>query len=271
MAVRQPVFFIPHGGGPCFFMPPRPGTPADLWDRMAAFLRGIMATLPERPKAILVISGHWEEPVPTVNSAAHPGLRFDYYGFPPHTYELTYPVPGDPDLAARVRGLLGNAGFGTAEDDQRGLDHGVFIPFKLVVPEADIPLVQLSLITGMDPAKHGTMGRALMALRDEGVLIVGSGMSYHNLRLAFIDHPAANAASMAFDGWMVEAVTDVDPAARDAKLARWAEAPGGRECHPREEHLIPLMVAAGAGDADRGQHVYADVLMGKAYSGFRFG
>jgi aromatic ring-opening dioxygenase catalytic subunit (LigB family) len=270
MSIRQPTFFIPHGGGPCFFMDPRPGHPPEMWAKLAAFLAGIPASLPEPPKAILVISGHWEEPVPTVNNAAHPGLLFDYYGFPPHTYQLTYKAPGDPVLAERVRKLLGQTGFSTASDDQRGWDHGVFIPFLVAFPQANIPVVELSLIEGLDPSLHEAMGRALQPLRDEGVLIIGSGMSYHNLRAIYAEHQAQNAATL-FDQWLVSATTDPDPEARGRRLAQWAAAPGGRECHPREEHLIPLMVAAGAGGTDPGQHVYSDQLMGKALSGFRFG
>ena len=268
MALHQPSLFIPHGGGPCFFMPPRPGHPPDLWDRMAAFLRGIAASLPERPRAVLVISGHWEEPAPAVNGAAHPGLLFDYYGFPAHTYQLTYPVPGDAVLAAEVRSMLETAGFVTGEDDQRGLDHGVFVPFKLVFPDADIPLVQLSLIKGLDPAAHIAMGRALAPLRNQGVLIVGSGMSYHNLRHIYGAEAEENAASAAFDEWLEAAVTGPD---RDAALAQWAQAQGARQSHPREEHLIPLMVAAGAGGSDPGVRVYKDELLGKTYAGYRFG
>ena len=270
MSTRQPTFFIPHGGGPCFFMDTPPGLPPDMWNKMAAFLRGIPATLPEKPKAILVISGHWEESVPTVNNAAHPTLLFDYYNFPPHTYQLTYPAPGDPPLAARVQDLLRQAGFSTAAEDQRGLDHGVFIPFKVAFPEADIPVVQLSLVAGLDPALHEALGRALEPLRDEGVLIIGSGMSYHNLRSFYAENQSREAAA-AFDEWLVAASTNADPAVRGRLLAQWATAPGGRHCHPREEHLIPLMVAAGAAGADRGEHVYTDHLLGKALSGFRFG
>ena len=138
-------------------------------------------------------------------------------------------------------------------------------------PEADIPLVQLSLIEGLDPALHLRMGRALLALRDEGVLIVGSGMTYHNLRTMFVDNPVANAASESFDAWLAAAATNPDAAQRDADLTRWSEAPGARASHPREEHLIPLMVAAGAAGEDGGQQIYSEKLLGKALSGFRFG
>ncbi len=267
-APRQPTLFIPHGGGPCFFMDPPPQAP-HLWDAMAAYLRGIAASLPARPRALLVISGHWEAPVATVNTAARPTLLFDYHGFPEHTYRLTYPVAGAPDLAAEVRRLLGAAGFTTGEDASRGLDHGVFIPLKVAFPDADIPLLQLSLVQGLDPAAHLAIGRALAPLRDQGVLIIGSGMSYHNLRMLFSGR--GNDAAQAFDDWLVAAATDPDPDRRDAALRAWDRAPHARDCHPEEEHLIPLMVAAGAAGADAGRHVYGERLAGKALSAFQFG
>lgn len=266
---RLPVLFIPHGGGPCFFVDTPPGWPRDLWDRMAAYLRGIPAAIGVRPRAILVISGHWEAPRPTVNSAAHPALLYDYHGFPEHTYRLTYPAPGAPDLAGRVRTLLAAGGIAADEDAGRGLDHGVFVPLKVAFPEADIPVVQLSLQAGLDPAAHLAIGRALAGLRDEGVLIVGSGMSYHNLRALFSGRGNDEAAH--FDAWLVEAVTDADPARRDAKLREWERAPDARACHPEAEHLLPLMVAAGAAGEDRGRHAYSDRILGKAVSGFQFG
>ncbi len=271
MVARQPSLFIPHGGGPCFFMEPRPGHPRDLWDGMAAFLRGIKDTLPEKPRAVLVISGHWEEDVPTVQAAEQHSLFFDYYNFPPHTYQLTYPAAGDPALAGRVRELLAAGGFESAVEEERGLDHGVFVPFKLVFPDADIPVVQLSMIKGWDPEQHIALGRALAPLRDEGVLIVGSGMSFHNLRIIFTPHPEIDAVAAEFDRWLARTMCDADIARRDEAIAHWEEAPGARLAHPREEHLVPAFVAAGAGGEDVGQRVYSDVLMGKAYSGFRFG
>lgn len=267
-APRQPTLFIPHGGGPCFFMDPPPSAPM-LWKRMEAYLRGIPASLPARPRALLVVSGHWEAPRPTVNTAAHPALLFDYYGFPEHTYRLTYPAPGAPELAAQVRRLLEAAGIATGEEAARGFDHGVFVPLKVAFPDADIPILQLSLQQGLDPAVHLAVGRALASLRDEGVLIVGSGMSYHNLRLLFSGR--GNEESVAFDDWLVAAATDPDPQRRDAQLTAWESAPNARQCHPEEEHLIPLMVAAGAAGADVGAHVYGERLAGKALSAFRFG
>ncbi|RMF33446.1 MAG: dioxygenase, partial [Alphaproteobacteria bacterium] len=180
MTKRQPSLFIPHGGGPCFFMD---WDPPGTWDRQRKFLEDLPGTLPERPTALLVISGHWEAPVFTVQTGPAPPLLFDYYGFPPETYELTWPAPGDPALAARVRTLLEGAGFDTAGDATRGYDHGVFVPLKVAFPAADIPTVQLSLRADLDAAAHLAAGRALAPLREEGVLIIGSGNTYHNMQV----------------------------------------------------------------------------------------
>src|SRR6185436_6594212 len=151
------------------------------------------------------------------------------------------------DLASRVRTLLGGAGIDAASDATRGYDHGTFVPLKLTYPEADVPAVQLSLKEGLDPVEHIAIGRALAPLRDEGVFIVASGMTFHNLRAFF--NPDANAVSETFDAWLRETMSR-EPAARDERLTQWAAAPGARIAHPREEHLIPLMVAAGAAGSD---------------------
>jgi len=270
MTKRLPSLFVPHGGGPCFFMEPVRG-PKDTWDRLAAYLRGLSGTLGETPKAILVISGHWETEKPTVNAGAHPPLLFDYYNFPEHTYRLTYPAPGSPELAHRVRGLLAAAGFESEEDDARGFDHGVFIPFLLIYPRAQIPIVQLSLQQDLDPEIHLAIGRALAPLRDEGVLIVGSGMSFHNLRAFLGEDSSADEGARRFDDWLTGAVAMPDAAARDKALANWEQAPFARLCHPREEHLIPLMVAAGAGGGDQGRRTFNDRIWGKALSAYQFG
>lgn len=260
-----PTLFIPHGGGPCFFMEWTSG-PADTWDRMAAWLKSLLATLPERPRAILLVSGHWEEPVFTVGSSPRPPMLFDYHGFPEHTYQLRFDAPGSPPLAARVRALLGSAGIASAENPARGYDHGVFVPLKLVMPEADIPVVQLSLKDNLSPADHLAAGRALAPLRDEGVLIVGSGMSWHNMR-GF--SPAYTARSAAFDAWLGDAMAD--PAHRDDAILRWSQGPHAREAHPREEHLAPLFVAAGAAEREPGAVIFRDTVMDVVVSAFRFG
>ncbi len=267
---RFPTLYIPHGGGPCFFMEAFLGYPPTLWDNMAAYLRGIPSAIGQRPKAVLVISGHWECAMPTVLNAETHTLRFDYYGFPEHTYRLTYPAPGSAFLAAHVRELLAAAGIASEEEHERGLDHGVFVPFKLIFPEADVPIVQLSLLHSLDPAQHLALGRALMPLRDEGVLIVGSGNSYHNLREFFSPSKDAGALSARFDAWLGAAV-EAAPAERERLLTDWHEAPGALAAHPRSEHLLPLMVVAGAAGGDRGRVVYREEMFGKMFSGYQFG
>jgi aromatic ring-opening dioxygenase catalytic subunit (LigB family) len=264
---RQPVLFVPHGGGPCFFMEWTNG-PRDTWDRTAEFLRSIEGSLPEKPKALLVISAHWEEEVPTVMTSAKPPLYFDYSGFPPHTYELTWPAPGSPELAAKVRALLEKAGIPSKEDAARGFDHGVFVPLKVAFPDAPYPTVQLSLRAGLDPKDHIAIGKALAPLRDEGVLIIGSGMSYHNMRGFF--GGGGGPDSEKFDTWVVDAV-EKSPRDREVALAAWEKAPSARAVHPREEHLIPLMVAAGAAGDDPGKRVFRDTPLGLAISAVRFG
>ena len=259
---RQPTLFIPHGGGPCFFM----DDPAGNWTGMAAYLRSIAASLPEKPKAILVVSGHWETRGFAFTGAATPPLIYDYGGFPAHTYEIRYDAPGDPALAARAADLLREAGLTANVDPTRGLDHGVFIPMKVAFPDADIPVVEMSVDRDLYPALHTAAGRALAPLRDDGVLIVGSGMSFHNMR-GYGD-PRFTAPSEAFDQWLTAAV-ESEPTARAEALAGWAEAPAGRLSHPREEHLLPLMVAAGASDQP-GTQVYNERVLQTAISGYRF-
>lgn len=265
-AKRQPAIFIPHGGGPCFFMDWTWG-PADTWKATQAFLEGLAATLPETPRAMVVVSGHWEESAFTAGSGARPGLIFDYTGFPEHTYKLTWPAPGAPELAARVKGLLAAAGMPATTDANRGYDHGVFVPLKVAFPGADIPVVTLSLAGSLNPALHLAAGRALVPLRDEGVLIVASGMSFHNLRAYF--QPQTAERARAFDKWLTRAV-ELPAAERDVLLKDWRNAPFAAYSHPREEHLIPLLVAAGAGGDEPGKRVFGDEPMGAAISAYRF-
>lgn len=264
---RMPAFFVPHGAGPCFFMD---WSPADTWDQLAAFLKGVQDTLPARPKAIVLVSGHWLAPDFQLTAQARPGLIYDYGGFPAHTYELTYPAPGDPALAEELQQNLQAAGLPASLDAERGFDHGVFIPLKLMFPGADVPVVQLSLRRDLDPAAHLAAGRALASLRDEGVLIVGSGMSFHNMR-GYGD-PRFTPISAEFDDWLTAAVQS-PPAERDALLSHWTQAPQARLCHPprAEEHLIPLMVAAGAGADDEGRKVFSQRILETSISAFRFG
>ena len=266
-AHRMPTWFVPHGGGPCFFMD---WNPPHAWNRMGDFLKGLAATLPQRPKAILMVSAHWLESSFDVTSGAAPELIYDYYGFPPHTDLLKYPAPGEPQLAARIAALLGQAGLPSKVNPSRGFDHGMFIPLMLMFPDADIPVVQLSLNSNLDPQIHLQLGQALTTLRDEGVLIVGSGMSFHNMR-GYGD-PRFGPISDEFDGWLTDAV-QAEPEQRHQALIDWAQAPSARMSHPprAEEHLLPLMVVAGAASADKGQRVFSDRVMETTLSAFSFG
>lgn len=261
--MRLPAHYIPHGAGPCFFMD---WNPPDAWAAMARWLGGLVAELPALPKAVVVVSAHWEEAAFSVTAAPHPDLIYDYYGFPPQTYQLAYPAPGASALASRVADLLRAAGLPAREDEARGFDHGVFIPFMLIRPAADLPIVQLSLQLGLDPARHLEAGRVLAGLREEGIWLVGSGMSYHNLR-GF--GPAYRSASEDFDAWLTAAVQE--PAGREQKLIHWDAAPAARQAHPRAEHLLPLMLVAGAAAGEAGQRVFSDVVMGVRVSGYRLG
>ena len=265
MTKRMPVAFLPHGGGPVTHV--EMGFAKSDVEPLGAYWRSVRDLPPARPKALLVVSAHWEEPVATVMTSPHPPMFYDYYGFPPEAYQITWPAPGDPALAARVCELLDRAGFATAADGERGFDHGTFTPLKQTYPDADVPVVQLSLVAGLDAALHLRLGRALAPLRDEGVFIVGSGDSFHNMR-SF--GPAAREPSQKFNAWLTEAVTG-DAGEREKKLAGWEAAPAARVCHPREDHLIPLMVVAGAAGMDAGAVTWRGTFMGSEQVGWHFG
>ena len=241
--------------------------PADTWHATQRFLESVAASLPATPKALLVISGHWEESAFTASTAAAPQLIYDYSGFPAHTYQLTWPAPGAPELAARVAEMLRSAGLPSATDSHRGYDHGVFVPLKVAFPQAEIPVVTLSLDHSLDPSLHIAAGRVLAPLRDDGVLIIGSGMSFHNLRGYF--QPQSAERSRAFDTWLASAVESPAPV-RNALLEKWRSAPFAAYSHPREEHLMPLMIAAGAGGDAPGKRVFTDEPMGARISAYRF-
>lgn len=261
----QPTYFINHGGGPCFFL--KSGPMRSTWKELEEYLGTFASSLEERPLALVVISGHWEESVPTVNVSPAPPLLFDYQGFPGYTYQLTWPAPGAPEIAARVRALLDGAGLSSAANDHRGYDHGVFVPLKVAFPDANIPVVQLSLQQGLDPATHLKMGRALKPLREQGVLIIGSGQTYHNMHGFGGAGPDLRAE--AFDTWLRQSITAT--ATRDQSLIDWESAPGARDAQPREDHFLPLMVAAGAASGEKAIVDFHGYALGKPISGFRFG
>jgi len=253
------VLFIPHGGGPL----PLLGDSGHA--QLARFLAAIATEL-ARPSAILVISAHWEAAVPTLTGAAQPGLIYDYAGFPEESYAIEYPAPGAPALAAGIRDLLPVAGIEALLDADRGFDHGVFVPLKLMYPAAAIPCVQLSLVRGLDPGLHIRIGRALARLRTENVLIIGSGFSFHNLR-AFSGRRMADPdpENDTFQDWLVDTCTrsDLSVSQREQRLTGWEHAPHARYCHPRAEHLLPLHVCCGLAGGGPARVVFDDTVLGK--------
>ena len=263
---RLPTYFISHGGGPWPYMP-------EMRARMQV-LEASLADIPRQissvPRAVLVVSGHWEAPEFRVMGHPNPPMVYDYSGFPAHTYSVHYRAPGAPDVARRVQQLVQGAGIPIRIDDGQGFDHGTFAPLVVMYPQADVPVLQLSLKTGYDAMEHLALGRALAPLRDEGILIVGSGLSYHNLRNF---GPPARQPSKLFDNWLQQALIGSTPAQRSARLLEWEHAPAARQAHPREDHLIPLMVAVGAAENDPATLVYHEenVFGGVTASSFRFG
>lgn len=262
-----PTYFISHGGGPWPWMKAQMN---GAYDQLEAALQQMPRQIGTTPKAVLMVSGHWEAPDFTVMATAKPPMIYDYSGFPEHTYRVQYAAPGAPRTAERVRELIAGAGFAVRLDAERGFDHGTFSPLAVIYPDADVPVLQLSLKSGYDPADHLAVGRALAPLRNEGVLIVGSGLSYHNLREF---GPRAKDASSAFDRWLEQTLVESTPAERTARLIAWEAAPAARKAHPREDHLLPLMVAVGAAENDRATRVYHedDFYGGIAVSSFMFG
>tara|TARA_R110002096_G_scaffold194592_3_gene376883 strand:+ start:3379 stop:4188 length:810 start_codon:yes stop_codon:yes gene_type:complete len=263
-----PVIFIPHGGGPCFFMDWTRG-PANTWDKMASWLENFPRSLPQKPRAIVIFSAHWETDIIRINSHPNPALIYDYYGFPEHTYQLGYPAPGSPALAERIKNLLSAANIASELDPEHGFDHGTFIPLKVMFPDADIPVVQVSLQAGLDPKLHLQMGAALASLREDNILLLGSGMSFHNMQILMQGHDPQN-HSEHFNQWLNQSCT-ATPSERNQRLSRWQAAPSALACHPREEHLLPLMVIAGSAHDEVGKNVFTDKVMGATVSAYQFG
>jgi len=204
-----------------------------------------------------------------VQASAAPGMIYDYGGFPPHTYQIRYASPGAPDVARRVQELLAAAAIPADLDPQRGYDHGTFVPLYSMYPDAGVPVLQLSIKSGYDPEEHLAVGRALAPLRDEGVLILASGLSYHNLRLF---GAGAKAPSEAFDGWLANTLS-MPAKERTQSLKEWDRAPAARIAHPREDHFIPLLVAIGAAEGESAERIYHEqgFMGGVTASSYRFG
>lgn len=266
-SARLPTYFVSHGGGPWPWME---GYYRECHARLEESLAGMCDAIGGAPRAFLVVTGHWEARGFAVSAGEAPGMIHDFTGYPEYTYHVRYPAPGDPGVAARAAALLRGAGLEAWLDAGRGFDHGTFGAMQVIRPEADVPVVQLSVRLDLDPAAHLLAGAALAPLRDEGVLIVGSGLSFHNRRMM---GPMGAAPSAAFDGWLQDVLVRRTPAERAAMLIDWELAPAARIAHPREEHLVPLMVAVGAAGWEAGSCVYhEDAFMGGVtVSNFRFG
>lgn len=261
-----PTYFMFHGGGPWPFMN---GPMRQAHATLEAALRDMPRQIGVKPRAVLMVSAHWEAAEFTVLSGAHPGMFYDYGGFPDHTYEVRYEAPGAPELAVRVQSLVTAAGLRCDANSERGFDHGVFAPMAVIYPEADVPVVQLSMKQSYDPRAHLALGGALAPLRDEGVLIIGSGSSFNN---ASLRGSQSLEASWGFDNWLASTLLDTPPAERRVRIANWTEAPSARLVHPHEDHLLPLMVALGAAGEDRAYQVYHEERFMRAIvvSSYRF-
>jgi len=262
---RMPTYFISHGGGPWPWIP----NMRTMFSELEASFNRMHDELSDRPKAVLMVSGHWETEDVSVMHAANPPMVYDYHNFPPNTYDVVYPSPGAPELAEKTAELLKSTGLPVSLNESQGYDHGTFVPMEILYPNADMPLYQVSIRTNYDPAQHLEIGRALSSLRDEGVLIIGSGLSYHNLRLM---GPQAKAPSAEFDAWLTE-VLALPAAERTEAILNWETAPSARICHEREDHLVPLFVALGAAESDAATKTYyeQDLFGGVTASSFKFG
>lgn len=245
MIKKSKALFLSHGGGPM----PLLGDAGH--QEMVSCLERIASTIP-KPDALLVVSAHWEEQVPTITAGKTPPLIYDYYGFPEASYHIQYPCVGDPSMAGEVHALLSSAGIEARLDGTRGFDHGLFVPLKIMYPDANIPCVQLSLVGNLDPAMHIEIGRSLGVLSQNNVLVVGSGFSFHNLRAFFVPGTVeSRELNHAFEAWLAETCCSADCSEQERaqRLIHWSDAPGARYCHPREEHLLPLHVCYGVAQA----------------------
>lgn len=269
MSKRFPTFYLSHGGGPWPYMKGEARCP---YARLEASLRELPGQLPQKPEAILIVSGHWEERDFAVMAAAAPPMIYDYGGFPEELYHIRYPAAGSPRLAQRACSLIQQSGLTAGLDAERGFDHGTYSILAVTHPQADVPVFQVSLRAGYDPEAHLRLGRALAPLRDEGVLMIGSGSSYHNLR-RFFGPPGRREDSAQFDAWLRETLLESAPAPRSEHLLEWERAPAAREAHPREDHLMPLHVVVGAAEEEPARIVYReeDFLGRITLSSYRFG
>ncbi len=254
---KAQIIYFSHGGGPL----PILGDSGHI--AMNAFMHKLPDTI-RTPKAIVVFSAHWEESVATIQSNPSPKMVYDYYGFPEEAYSITYPSKGNPPLANKISKILSKHEIKNKLDDDRGYDHGLYIPLKMMYPNADIPSIQISLLNSLDEKAHLNLGMALRDLLQEEILIIGSGFSFHNLReFSFGGENTIDSRNEAFQDWLIETITmDITESERKSKLVEWEKAPNARYCHPRSEHLLPLHVCAGAAGT-KGEVIFDDYIAGK--------
>ena len=254
---RAQIVYFSHGGGPLPML-------GDVGHKaMVDFMRGLPSQL-RKPDAILVVSAHWEANTLTVMDGETPPMFYDYYGFPEEAYKITYPAPGNPGLAHQVVEILKGKDIPVRTDSQRGFDHGLFIPLKLMYPQADIPSLQISLLRELDPVAHLALGNALSELMKENILVIGSGFSFHNMRaFSWQGGPESDSANDAFQDWLIEVVTRLpSQKEREQQMTAWEKAPSARYCHPREEHLLPLHVCLGMAN-EPAKLIFDDFILGK--------
>lgn len=255
----RPAVFVSHGSPMLMFEP----VPA------RAFLAELGSTL-GRPKAIVAVSAHWETPAARASVAERPATIHDFGGFPDELYQVQYPAPGAPDVAQRAIALLAEVGIAAGTDPARGLDHGAWVPLSLMYPEADVPVAQLSVQTALGPAHHVAVGRALAPLREEDVLVLASGSATHNLMtMDYGRHDSPPTWAREFDDWLATALERGD----EASLVEYRRvAPHARQAHPRDEHLLPVFVAFGAGGAGaKGRRLHRSFTHGSlSMSAFAF-
>lgn len=261
----MPVLYLPHGGGPL----PLLGDPGH--EKLVEFLQ----TVPEKlgsPSAIVLVSAHWEESQVGITSAPQPQLIYDYYGFAEESYAITYAADGNPDLARKIQMLLSDVEIESELQPERGFDHGMFVPMKLMYPDADIPCVQVSLLQSMDAQAHVNIGKALAPLRQENILIIGSGSSYHNMLEFKTPTEEGRNLNTDFDFWLIDTCTSAryESDEREEMLVNWKDAPGAKHSHPREEHLLPVHVCLGAAlDFSHGAElIYNEDLFDRRVSAF---
>ena len=260
MKNKHRALFLSHGGGPL------PLLDDEGHREMVTCLKEISTAL-KKPSAIIVVSAHWEEKIPTVTSGITPALIYDYYGFPEESYDIQYPCSGESMLAEQIYQVLEDKGITARQDGERGFDHGLFVPLKIMYPDADIPCVQLSLVNSLDPAVHLEIGQSLQNLEYENLLLIGSGFSFHNMKEFFL--PETRESSMmneAFESWLLESCSssDLTEEERAQRLIQWKQAPHANYCHPREEHLMPLHVCYGIAQTRCAQYYELHIMQKKS-------